>query len=277
MESGNLMVLLALAICGAPPDTDLDRKEDAAGTQESARRVLELAKQYEFFAGSDRRTKFELQPKPLLRYSNPVRGDVHGNVFVWTRKGRPEVVGAFFDFRSENKLDSELHILATAGVAGWRDGKEFWNPAKAGTRFMAVPKTQNPAGTPPAACGRCANWPAISPLNAIIPSRARAICGSCRSRSIAIRVPMRMSSTARCLSSSREPIPRPTFSSKRRRGEKPRWEFAFARMNIVQFAGAYKGEVVWSVDAVSWDEVFDRHEPYAIIREQPRRGLVRSR
>jgi len=28
---------------------------------------------------------------------------------------------------------------------------------------------------------------------------------------------------------------------------------------------------------VSWDEVFDRQEPYAIIREQPRRGLVRSR
>ena len=62
-----------------------------------------------------------------------------------------------------------------------------------------------------------------------------------------------------------------------REGDDPHWEFAFARMNIVKFTGAYKGEVVWEVEEVSWDEVFDRQEPYAIIREQPRRGLVRSR
>jgi hypothetical protein len=27
---------------------------------------------------------------------------------------------------------------------------------------------------------------------------------------------------------------------------------------------------------VSWDAVFDRQEPYAIVRENPRRGLVRT-
>ena len=27
----------------------------------------------------------------------------------------------------------------------------------------------------------------------------------------------------------------------------------------------------------NWDTVFDKHEPYAIIRDNPRRGLIRSR
>src|SRR5262245_105188 len=128
MASCNLVVLLALAISGGQTGDEPGPKDEAAVSQESARRVLDLARRYEFFVGSDRQTKLELQSKPLLNYSNPVRGDVYGNVFVWTRKGRPEVVGAFFDFRSENKLDSELHVLATAGVAGWRDGREFWSP-----------------------------------------------------------------------------------------------------------------------------------------------------
>src|SRR6267154_77080 len=119
MAIGNLIVILTLAFTGEEPVT----KDDAAATQDSARRVLELARQYEFFADRDRQTKFELQPKPLLAYSNPVRGDVHGNVFVWTRNGRPEVVGAFFDFRSENKLDSELHTLRER-ESSWRSVRD---------------------------------------------------------------------------------------------------------------------------------------------------------
>src|SRR5262249_46006604 len=95
----NLVLMLTLVVVAGD---DPAEKGDPDGKRESAQRVLNLARQYEFFAGSDRRTKFELQSKPLLTYSNPVRGDVHGNVFVWTRKGRPVVVGAFFDFRSEN-------------------------------------------------------------------------------------------------------------------------------------------------------------------------------
>ena len=59
--------------------------------------------------------------------------------------------------------------------------------------------------------------------------------------------------------------------------ERPVWQFAFARMNIVAFRGLYKGDPVWNVEPVGWDTVFDRHEPYAIIRENPQRGLVRSK
>jgi hypothetical protein len=60
-------------------------------------------------------------------------------------------------------------------------------------------------------------------------------------------------------------------------GERPAWNFALSRMNIVEFRAKYRGREVWHVDPVSWDTVFDKQEPYAIIREKPSRGLVRTR
>jgi hypothetical protein len=55
------------------------------------------------------------------------------------------------------------------------------------------------------------------------------------------------------------------------------WQFALARMNIVEFEGRYQGKTVWQVKPVDWDTMFDKQEPYAIVRENPRRGLTRSR
>ena len=57
----------------------------------------------------------------------------------------------------------------------------------------------------------------------------------------------------------------------------PVWRYAFARMNLVEFWGRHKNEVVWHVDAVDWNAVFEKHAPYAIVRERPRRGFDRSR
>src|SRR5262249_47169625 len=54
------------------------------------------------------------------------------------------------------------------------------------------------------------------------------------------------------------------------------WQFAFARMNIVEFRAEYRGERVWQVERVGWDVVYERHEPYAIVHEKAQRGLVRK-
>jgi hypothetical protein len=54
------------------------------------------------------------------------------------------------------------------------------------------------------------------------------------------------------------------------------WQFAFARMNLVEFRAEHRGELVWHVKPVSWDTVYDRHEPYAIVHEKTRRGLMRK-
>jgi hypothetical protein len=273
MAIGSLMVTLALALASDEPEA----KEDSTATRESARRVLELARQYDFFADRDRRTKFELHQQPLLAYSNPVRGDVHGNVFVWTRNGRPEVVGAIFDFRSENKLDSELHTLATVGVVGWRDGREFWNPTRPGVKFQSVPQARTPATT---AVARLRQMRELA--NDFTVEREHPEQGKDALRMLPQPIYRYASLEAEIIDGAMFVFvegtdPEAYLLLEARAGDKPEWQFAFARMNIVPFAGAYQGKPVWNVSEVSWDEVFDKHEPYAVIREVPRRGLVRSR
>jgi hypothetical protein len=245
--------------------------------RESAERVASLAARYEFFADQDRKIKFERHAKPLLTYSNPIRGDVLGNVFVWTHLGRPEMIGAIFDFRSEDKFDSEFHSLSQHAVVATRDGRPFWNPERPGIEFRPVPSAPQPADSASA--------------------RARQMRELIRGFSVDRDHPEQGQGPLRMLT---QPIFR--YASPETEGiegaifvfvegtdpeafvlleatgkENPVWQFAFARMNIVEFRGSYQGQVVWQVKPAEWDTVFDRQEPYAIVREKPSRGLVRQR
>src|SRR4051794_35276509 len=93
--TGRWMAILGscLCACSGPllADEPIDEKARAVAFLELARTE---AAAYSFEdAGGARLT---LQPEPILRWSNPVVGSIQGDVFVWTSKGRPEVVGSFY-------------------------------------------------------------------------------------------------------------------------------------------------------------------------------------
>ncbi|HWB11243.1 MAG TPA: hypothetical protein VG826_18585 [Pirellulales bacterium] len=275
MLSPRLLLIFAAILAVVIPVAEAE--EQPTQPVDSAERILELARKYEFFADADHKTPLLLKPEPLLRYSNPVRGDVYGNVFVWTWQGRPEIVGAIFDFRSEGKLDTGLHALSRPGIAGCRGGKEFWNPPAAGVVFRPVPRAPTPATTNTA--------------------RRRQMGELARGFTVERNHPEQLTGEMRLLP---QPIYRYSCASAKvvdgglfvfaeatdpeayllleaTDGDDSQWRYALARMNIVEFRGRYQGEEVWHVDAVDWDTVFDQHEPYAIVRESPQRGLVRRR
>jgi hypothetical protein len=263
------LIAVAGALSGIAADEDDNR--------ESAKRVEELAGRYDFYADAGLKTKFERHPEPLLKYTNPVRGEVYGNVFVWTHQGRPEVIGAVFDYRSEGTLYSELHTLASPGVVGRRDGKEFWKPPAAGATFKPVPGAPVPAETDK---GRSLQMRELS-----------------RGFSVERDHPEHKKEALRLLA---QPLfryaspktdtldgaifafvdattdPEAYLLLEASGGDKPAWRFAFARVNIVEFRAEYKGEAVWGVKPVKWDAVYERHEPYAIVHEKSRRGLERK-
>jgi hypothetical protein len=272
------IIVFAIALTlGSDPEADRDNSaREADRVRESTERVLELAGQYAFYADAKRKQKFDLQPKPVLTYSNPVRGEVYGSVFVWTHAGRPEVVGAIFDYRSENRMDSEFHLLDSRGTVACRDGQPFLNPARPGIEFQPIAAAPVPLATATA--------------------RSRQMRDLAKEFSVERDHPEQKKEFMRLLPqpiyrySSREADvvdgaifvfvegtdPEAFLLLEARGKEKPVWEFAFARMNIVEFWAHRQDEIVWHVDAIDWDTVFDKHEPYAIVREQPRRGLSRT-
>lgn len=271
----SIAFLLVLAVSGQ--DAAKEVAPTANETSASAERVLELARRYEFIAEPEAETKLTLESKPLLTYSNPVRGDVYGDVFVWTHHGRPQVVAAIFDYRTNGWMDSELHLLSSSATIGHRDGVEFWRPEKAGVTLR--PLDQAPV-------------PADSTGKRLLQMRSLA-----REFSVERNHPEQQKDTLRMLpqpifryASKEEGIldgamfvfvegtdPEAYLMLEAAGRDKPQWQFALARMNIVEFTALHQGQVVWHVDPVDWDTVFDKQQPYAIVRENPRRGLKRSR
>ena len=244
---------------------------------EASARLEALAGRYEFFADASRKAKFERERKPLLKYTNPVRGEVSGSVFVWTHQGRPEVIAAVFDYRTERTIYSELHTLARAGTVGDRDGKEFWKPPEAGAKFQAVPGAPGPAESEPARLLQMRELARGFTVERTHPEHGKE----------AMRLlPSPVFRYASPLTGTRDggifvfadatTDPEAFLVLEATAGDKPRWHYAFARTNIVEFRAEYKGELAWGVPAVGWATVYDQHEPYAIVRENPPRGFVRK-
>ena len=74
--------------------------------------------------GSD--PPLKLEPEPVLRWTSPVGGEVYGFDFVWTLKGRPEVIASFYKWYSPytHRSDEFLSLSAKPAVAE-RDGEDF--------------------------------------------------------------------------------------------------------------------------------------------------------
>jgi hypothetical protein len=269
----NVVAAIAFVI-GTDPAIEDTR---TARVRESAEQVLDLARRYEFYADAQKQTKFELQSKSLLTYSNPVQGEVYGNVFVWTRGGRPEVLGAIFDFRTERRLDSEFHLLANRGTLACRDGKPFLDVDQPGVEFRPVVDSPTPAATSP--------------------GRLRQMRDLAREFTVERDHPLQKKEFMRLLP---QPIyryasaeagildgaifvfvegtdPEAFLLLEAVDQKQPVWRFAFARMNLVEFWGHRRDQVVWHVDPADWNAVFENHQPYFLVREQPRRGLLRAR
>ena len=93
--------------------------------------------------------EFHLVPKPILKWSNPVRGSVHGDVYVWTLKGRPEVVCSFLEwFQPIQSKEVELHSLSLGPLVADRPDNLSWTTNQAGVELKPIPDAPAPAATP---------------------------------------------------------------------------------------------------------------------------------
>src|SRR5437870_12540817 len=90
---------LVLAVIGSRAQNPADTPATRENIDAALKLTQAAAAEYEIRVGDDDKP-LELQSEPVLKWSNPDRGEVHGNVFLWTRDGRPLVVGALFKWFS---------------------------------------------------------------------------------------------------------------------------------------------------------------------------------
>lgn len=129
----------------------------AAGDEKELKELLvpfyqKQAAAYAFALDAGRRQPLELITTPVLTWTNAER--FMGAVYLWTRDGRPEVIGCIGSERLEggsHRVFHEFHALTVeplpaVDVAG---GIRRWAPEKPGVKLSVVPDGGVPAGSAP--------------------------------------------------------------------------------------------------------------------------------
>ncbi|MDZ4688953.1 MAG: hypothetical protein SH850_28080 [Planctomycetaceae bacterium] len=144
-----------LAACSTP--ATLTAGDDVAATARAevdpqAAQVADLAKQFTgrcaFTLETKPQRRLALHPQPILRFSNPTVGQVFGDVYLWTDRGRPAVVTSYYKFFSPDwGRNLEVSSLALGGVIGRVDDVAFWTPRDPKVIFRPIDDADRPAAS----------------------------------------------------------------------------------------------------------------------------------
>lgn len=148
---GTIAALMAAIARGQEPKpADVPSAADKERIEAALKLTTEAAGKYEFVLQGTARSKVTLIPEPVLRWSNPAVGEVHGNVFLWTAGGRPVAVGSLFKwFTPHTHMSHEFHSLARSALKAKYEGKEVWVTSAPGVRFEPLPEAPAPAASAP--------------------------------------------------------------------------------------------------------------------------------
>jgi hypothetical protein len=256
----------AVAGIGQPPAA----KPASSEKIEAAFRLYRVcAAEYEFKLGEDERQKpLELLKEPVLKWSNAAESDVQGLVFLWTRDGRPMVVGSFYQyFAPTPRMDHEFHSLTKEPLASRFHGKKVWETEEAGVKFRDIPGTGAPAAD---------EAQRVLQLKQL----AKEFTGIGKYRKDTADTELRLlpQPVLRYSSPSQDILTGGLFAfvrgtdpeifllieAKGRDAATARWQFAAARMtNMAELRLKHKDKQVWEASLLPWDDIFNRHElPY---------------
>jgi len=236
-----------------------------------ASRAGELARAeaglYRVEVGGGSKRAAELRPESVLRWSNPVAGSIHGEVFVWTDRGRPAAIGSIYKWSSPNThLGVELHALTTEPISADRRGRRVWSPGPAEVARRPIPGAPSPADSPAAR---------LRQLRTLAQEFAAAETtreGVSRELRLLTRPIYRSEST------NPEVIdgglfvfvegtdPEVILIIEAIRGPSgPEWRYAAARLNSIELRLNHKGREAWNAPVVPWAQAGDHAKPYTLF------------
>jgi hypothetical protein len=264
------LAVAAIGLAQKPGDPPANRENIAA----ALRLTQAAAAEYEIRVGDDDKP-LELKRDPVLKWSNPDRGEVHGNVFLWSRNGRPLVVGSLFKwFTPHTHMSHEFQSLAERSLTARFHDKPVWATMEAGTKFADIAKAPAPAAD---------DAQRLLQLKQL----AKEFTGSKREREepsdVELRLlpqPIHRYSAAKdgILSGALFAFVQGTdpeiFLLIEARGETvgtARFQFAATRMNSVAVLLRHKNQKIWSGDVIPWKDVYDHQHAYTsfMFKEVP--------
>lgn len=261
-------VLVSFAFARAddkPAENSEIEKQRAAEALELCRRG---ASEYRLSLDGLHQTELELKSDPVLRWSNPSVGSIHGVVFVWTEQGRPAAIASIYKwFEPHTHMAFEVHSLSETPLVGSLGNRAVWNSSRAGIEFKPVEGAPVPAET---SAGRLTQMRTMS-KDFALEKTERDDGLQQRMRLLTQPIFRYQSPPAKIADGAifafvQGTDPEVLLLLEARAGQGgPAWHYALARMNSVVFRVTYKDRDVWKTEALPWPVVFDNRSPYNIL------------
>jgi hypothetical protein len=145
----NALALLLLLVPSQPKDPAPDTKAEAEEANALAKKLVgEFVVEFET---AGKKVKLDREAEPAMRWTNHLGRRFYGDVFVWTYKGRPEVVASVNNvFGVKRGMEAEIVSVSTGRPLLTHNEKAKWNPDEAGAEFKPLPGAPKPGATPAA-------------------------------------------------------------------------------------------------------------------------------
>jgi hypothetical protein len=139
-------LLLAISLRPLSAQSNPDR-DPAATTLENGQLEASL---YTIRPLVDDQRPIRLNRESLLKWNNSVNQIVHGNLFVWMKEGRPEVIASIYQFFSpKTEFAAEFHSLSLTPLVVEKGGREVWAPKQPGVVLKPFDDESQPPATRP--------------------------------------------------------------------------------------------------------------------------------
>jgi hypothetical protein len=257
---GSLLLVKTGSRAQRPAETPANRENIEA----ALKLTQAAAAEYEMRVADDDKP-LELRREPVLRWSNPARGEVHGNVFLWTRNGRPLVVGSLFKwFSPHTHMSHEFQSLAEKPLRATFHDKPVWKTSEAGLRFVDLPEAAAPVAS---------EAQRLLQLMQL----AKDFAGSKKERDSdqeelrLLPQPIHRYATPKqgilngalfAFVQGTDPEIFLLIEARGKNAASARWQFAATRMNSVELRLRHRGRQVWAADILPWNKVYDHESVY---------------
>lgn len=272
-----MRVITALTLCAATFAALVERaraddqkepgNRDAEERRQTERLIQSELPRWKITTGPEPRA-LQLEPKPILRWTNPATGRLFGEIYVWTVEGRPEAVMSLYKaWEPAWGFAAELHSLSLEKAVAKRDENVIWNCAQPGVVIRSVPEAPAPAE---ASRQRLQQMRAIAAdFSAVLIDRRRNPDGERQSLRLLTNPLFRYSCPdkhvadgaifAFVVGTDAEVLL--LLESRAERG-KSNWQYALARLNRDELAAQFRDEEVWRVEGGVYGE---RDKPYFLV------------
>jgi RNA polymerase sigma factor (sigma-70 family) len=253
----------------APPPAPKKRDDDER--RETERLIQAELPRWTVRMGDD--ADLKVSPKPVLRWTNPASGRMHGEIYVWTADGRPEAVMSLFKvWEPDWGFAGEFHSLSQTKLVAKRDKAVFWNCERPGIAFRDVPDASSVAES---ASRRLQQMRALANnFSAVLVDSRRNVKGERQTLRLLTQPLYRYSGRgdvadgalfAFVLGTDVEVL---LLIEARRTETANRWKYALARLNNDELAAFFKEEEVWRVPPIKL-ETRDAAYIYMSLTESP--------